>query len=164
MSHEAVCRAQENCLTISVAVLHQRMSSTKLAVEIFDSGLTCTEAVAMAGMKRMGRQSDLIPRIATGFGGGLSRTKSVCGALTGGVLVLSAAFGRDKLGDDRDVLVSKVPVAGEGISCAFWQRQLLHPHRPRFQRPGCAVPISPARACAMRGYVEYVCERLDELL
>ncbi len=64
------------------------MSTSTLALEIFDSGLTCSEAVAMAGMKRLGRQSDLIPRIATGFGGGLSRTKSVCGALTGGVLVL----------------------------------------------------------------------------
>jgi C_GCAxxG_C_C family probable redox protein len=136
------------------------MSTTKLAIEIFDSGLTCTEAVAIAGMKRLGQQSDLIPRIATGFGGGLSRTKSVCGALTGGVLVLSAAFGRDKLGDDRDVLVSKV----KGFRARFGSDNCFALTGLDFNDPAAQGIYRQRVHAQCRGYVEYVCERLDELL
>jgi C_GCAxxG_C_C family probable redox protein len=136
------------------------MSTTKLAIEIFDSGLTCTEAVAIAGMKRLGQQSDLIPRIATGFGGGLSRTKSVCGALTGGVLVLSAAFGRDKLGDDRDVLVSKV----QGFRARFGSDNCFALTGLDFNDPAAQGIYRQRVHAQCRGYVEYVCERLDELL
>jgi C_GCAxxG_C_C family probable redox protein len=140
------------------------MSTTKLAIEIFDSGMSCSEAVAMAGMRRLGRQSDLLPRIATGFGGGLSRTKSVCGALTGGVLVLSAAFGRDKLGDDRDVLVSKVQTLVDGFRARFGSDNCFALTGLDFNDPA-AQDIYRQRVHAQcRGYVEYVCERLDEML
>jgi C_GCAxxG_C_C family probable redox protein len=40
-------------------------------------------------------QSDLIPRIGTGFCGGMSRTQGACGALIGGVMALNIFFGRD---------------------------------------------------------------------
>ncbi|HJX51240.1 MAG TPA: C-GCAxxG-C-C family protein [Polyangia bacterium] len=140
------------------------MSTTKLAVEVFDSGLTCTEAVAVAGMKCLGRQNDLIPRIATGFGGGLSRTKSVCGALTGGVLVLSAAFGRDKLGDDRDVLVSKVQSLVEGFRARFGSDNCFTLTGLDFNDPAAQVTYRQRVHAQCRGYVEYVCDRLDELL
>jgi len=140
------------------------MSTTKLAIEIFDSGMSCSEAVAMAGMRRLGRQSDLLPRIATGFGGGLSRTKSVCGALTGGVLVLSAAFGRDKLGDDRDVLVSKVQTLVDGFRARFGSDNCFALTGLDFNDPA-AQDIYRQRVHAQcRGYLEYVCERLDEML
>jgi hypothetical protein len=43
-------------------------------IEMFDGGLSCAEVALVMGMRRMGRQSDLVPRIATGFGGGVSRT------------------------------------------------------------------------------------------
>jgi len=140
------------------------MSTRKLALEIFDSGLTCTEAVAMAGMKRLGRQNDLIPRIATGFGGGLSRTKSVCGALTGGVLVLSAAFGRDRLGDDRDVLVSKVQSLVEGFRARFGSDNCFTLTGLDFNEPTASGIYRQRVHAQCRGYVEYVCDRLDELL
>ena len=140
------------------------MSTSKLALEVFDSGLSCAEAVAIAGMKRLGRQSDLIPRIATGFGGGLSRTKSVCGALTGGVLVLSAAFGRDKLGDDRDVLVGKVQSLVEGFRGRFGSDNCFALTGLDFNDPAAQGIYRQRVHAQCRGYVEYVCEKLDELL
>ena len=140
------------------------MSTAKLALEIFDSGLTCSEAVAIAGMKRLGRQSDLVPRIATGFGGGLSRTKSVCGALTGGVLALSAAFGRDKLGDDRDVLVSKVQTLVEGFRARFGSDNCFALTGLDFNDPAAQAIYRQRVHVQCRSYVEYVCERLDDLL
>lgn len=140
------------------------MSTSKLALEIFDSGLSCAEAVAIAGMKHLGRQSDLIPRIATGFGGGLSRTKSVCGALTGGVLVLSAAFGRDKLGDDRDVLLSKVQALVAGFRARFGSDNCFALTSLDFNDPAAQAIYRQRVHAQCRGYVEYVCEQLDELL
>ena len=140
------------------------MSTSKLALKIFDSGLSCAEAVAIAGMKRLGRQNDLIPRIATGFGGGLSRTKSVCGALTGGVLVLSAAFGRNKLGDDRDVLVGKVQALVEGFRARFGSDNCFTLTGLDFNDPAAQGIYRQRVHAQCRGYVEYVCDRLDDLL
>jgi len=140
------------------------MSTVKQAIEIFDSGLNCAEAVAMAGMKRLGRQDDLIPRVATAFGGGLSRAKSVCGALTGGVLVLSAAFGRDKLGDDREVLVKKVQSLVEGFRARFGSDNCFTLSGSDFNDPAAGGVYRERVHAQCRGYVQYVCERLDELL
>ncbi len=40
-------------------------------------------------------QSDLIPRIATGFCGGVSRTCGMCGAVSGGIMVIGLFTGRN---------------------------------------------------------------------
>lgn len=87
-------------------------------LEVFDGGLSCAEVVALMGMKRLGRTSDLLPRMATGFGGGVSRTKSMCGAVAGAVLVLGVAHGRDKKEDDRTVILGKV----QGLMARFRER------------------------------------------
>jgi len=42
----------------------------------------------------LGEQGPLLPKIATGFGGGIGRRGSLCGALTGSVMVLGMKFGR----------------------------------------------------------------------
>jgi len=41
-------------------------------------------------------KDELVPRIATGFDGGIGRCGSVCGALTGGIVALGAKFGTDE--------------------------------------------------------------------
>ncbi|UCD91440.1 MAG: C_GCAxxG_C_C family protein [Desulfobacterales bacterium] len=46
-------------------------------------------------------QSDLIPKIATGFCGGMSRTDGLCGALIGGIMALGILFGRNSAGDSH---------------------------------------------------------------
>jgi C_GCAxxG_C_C family probable redox protein len=43
-----------------------------------------------------------IPRIATGFGGGIARNGDTCGAVTGGVVAISLALGRDTSEESRD--------------------------------------------------------------
>jgi C_GCAxxG_C_C family probable redox protein len=49
-----------------------------------------------------GNQDTLLPRLATGFGGGIARKGSLCGALTGSVMVLGMKFGRtDPKDQDR---------------------------------------------------------------
>jgi len=41
-----------------------------------------------------GIQDSLIPRLATGFGGGIARKGSLCGAFTGSVMALGMKMGR----------------------------------------------------------------------
>lgn len=60
----------------------------------FDEGLYCAESVLSTIAEHLDIESDLIPRIATGFCSGMSRTAGTCGAVTGAVLGLNLAFGR----------------------------------------------------------------------
>ena len=55
-----------------------------------------------------GIKSELIPKIATGFCGGVSHTDGVCGAITGGILAISMNDGRSKISDPREGVESKV--------------------------------------------------------
>jgi C_GCAxxG_C_C family probable redox protein len=42
-----------------------------------------------------GIQSDIIPKIATGFCGGISRTCGMCGAVSGAIMALNIFYGRN---------------------------------------------------------------------
>ena len=48
----------------------------------------------MAVAEKHNLQSDLIPAIASGFCGGMSRTAGLCGALVGGIMALGILYGR----------------------------------------------------------------------
>jgi len=65
------------------------------AKQLFRSNLYCAESVLKAVAEEAGLDSPLIPRIASGFCGGVARTGAMCGAVTGGVMALSLMFGRD---------------------------------------------------------------------
>ena len=76
--------------------------ATLRGLEIFTAGYCCAETVLMTMAERLGIQSPLIPRIASGFCGGIARTGHLCGAVTGGVMALNLASGRDALGESRE--------------------------------------------------------------
>jgi C_GCAxxG_C_C family probable redox protein len=69
---------------------------------LFEQGFCCSESVLQALAESQGVQSNLIPRIATGLCGGISRTGGICGAVSGGVLAISIATGRSSPKDSRD--------------------------------------------------------------
>ena len=56
----------------------------------------------LALAEQQGIRSDVIPGIATGFCGGISRTGNLCGAVSDGVMGLGVAFGRRTPQDSRD--------------------------------------------------------------
>ena len=58
-------------------------------------GFLCSEAVLLALSESMGVESELIPRVATGFAAGVARTGNVCGALSGAIMGLGLRYGRD---------------------------------------------------------------------
>jgi C_GCAxxG_C_C family probable redox protein len=63
--------------------------------ELFRSGLRCAESVLLAVTESKKIQSDLIPRIATGFCSGVARTGNICGAVSGGILAINIISGRN---------------------------------------------------------------------
>ena len=72
------------------------------AQSVFDSGLNCAESTILALAKYLERENDLIPRIATAFGGGMSRTKSVCGVVSGALMAIGLLWGRNRSGESKD--------------------------------------------------------------
>ena len=62
---------------------------------LFRQGLFCAESVLMAVAEEHGIYSELIPRVATGFCGGVARTGGMCGAVSGGIMAIGLVHGRD---------------------------------------------------------------------
>jgi arsenate reductase len=72
------------------------------ALAQFKSGLYCAESVLLALAKFQDISSELIPAIATGFCSGVARTSGPCGAVSGAIMGLSLAYGRNTGGESLD--------------------------------------------------------------
>lgn len=73
------------------------------SLELFRSGFFCAESVLQAIAESQGIQSDLIPRIATGLCSGISRTGGMCGAVTGAIMGINLAAGRNSPDESIEV-------------------------------------------------------------
>ena len=62
--------------------------------KLFSSGFYCAESVLLAIAESKGINSELIPKIATGFCSGMSRTCGLCGAVAGAIMGLNLVTGR----------------------------------------------------------------------
>jgi len=63
------------------------------AVKRFLKGYNCAQSVLSTMCEHWKIESELIPKIATAFGGGIGLRGSVCGALTGGVMAIGIKHG-----------------------------------------------------------------------
>jgi C_GCAxxG_C_C family probable redox protein len=68
--------------------------ASQRSLELFKSGFFCAESVLLAIAENRGIQSDLIPKIATGFCSGISRTGGMCGAVSGAIMGINLVSGR----------------------------------------------------------------------
>jgi C_GCAxxG_C_C family probable redox protein len=71
------------------------------AVAKFLSGYNCAESVLLTMSTHAGIINPLIPKNATPFGGGIARSGSICGCVTGALMYIGTMYGRTKLTDDR---------------------------------------------------------------
>ncbi len=75
------------------------------AGEYHKQGFNCCESVLLGLCDYLGIWSELVPQIATGFGGGIGHTGDICGAITGAVMALGIRYGRknpqDKITRDQ---------------------------------------------------------------
>jgi len=51
--------------------------------------------------RQLGIKNEIVPRVASGFGGGIGGTGAVCGAVVGGVMAIALEKGRDFESEDR---------------------------------------------------------------
>ena len=71
----------------------------------FLKGYNCAQSVLLTMFEHWNGRNELIPKIATGFGGGIGRCGSLCGALAGGVMALGVRFGTNEPSSDRKSVV-----------------------------------------------------------
>ncbi|MDD3850627.1 MAG: C-GCAxxG-C-C family protein [Firmicutes bacterium] len=68
----------------------------------FEDKYSCCETVLLAFSELLGVESEIIPRIATPFGGGIHQRRHMCGALSGAVMAIGLKYGRNTPKDDRE--------------------------------------------------------------
>jgi C_GCAxxG_C_C family probable redox protein len=71
------------------------------AASRFSDGFNCAESVLFTLAEQQRIKSTLIPRIATPFGGGIARSASICGCVTGAIMGIGMKHGRMKTTEDR---------------------------------------------------------------
>lgn len=86
------------------------MNGPDRAVAQFETSSACSLSVAIAFADRMGMDFATVHRGMAGFGGGMGTRQLTCGAVTGGVHVLSAVFGTDGPAEPEQKTVVKQKV------------------------------------------------------
>ena len=87
------------------------------AKEEFISKYNCAQSVFSSFAEELGLEKDFALRASTGFGSGMGRRQYVCGAVSGGVMVINMLYGRGEA-DDKEVQNIAYAKVREFI-CAF---------------------------------------------
>jgi C_GCAxxG_C_C family probable redox protein len=69
-------------------------SKSQNASEKFLEGYNCAQSVFYCFCDDLGFDKNTALKISTGFGGGMGRKEEVCGAVSGGIIVLGMKHGR----------------------------------------------------------------------
>ena len=78
------------------------MTKPELAKSLFHRGANCAQAVLGAFAAECGLTEEQAFQIASGFGGGISRLREVCGAVSGMVLVANFLHGQKDISDKAE--------------------------------------------------------------
>lgn len=70
------------------------MTKSEMAINKFKEGYNCAQSVLSCFSEQLGISNDFALKMSNGFGGGMGRKQEVCGAITGGILVLNLVYGR----------------------------------------------------------------------
>lgn len=85
------------------------------AVELFKSGFNCSQAVFAAFAGEFGMDEETALKVSAGLGGGVGRSREVCGAICGASMVVGFKYGAIK-GDDAESKMKCYEVVQEIIA------------------------------------------------
>ena len=105
--------------------LEMNRQSCERGEAVFVSGWYCAESVVVVISEELGICSDLLPGVATGFCGGISKTCGMCGAVTGGILALGMVFGRRSKDDSAQLVYEAVQELNSSFMEAFGSTNCL---------------------------------------
>jgi C_GCAxxG_C_C family probable redox protein len=77
------------------------MNRPEEAVQYFQQGFSCSQAVAAALSGPLGLEREKALKISQAFGGGLARMGLTCGAVTGALMIIGLKYGRTRPEDDE---------------------------------------------------------------
>lgn len=69
------------------------MDKSSEAMKMFIKGYNCAQSILYAFSSELGLPSEIALKISSGFGAGMGRTGEMCGAVTGGIMVLGMRHG-----------------------------------------------------------------------
>jgi len=81
------------------------METGRRAVEIFNQGYNCAQSVVIAHADMLGLHKDEAAALAAGFGAGMGKVQTVCGAVSGAVIVIGKSVYRDRERDHTKELI-----------------------------------------------------------
>lgn len=79
---------------------------SETAVAQFDNGFNCAQSVVTSFSKDLGINKEMALKLSCGFGGGMGRKEEVCGAVTGGIIIIGAKYGKDSQGDKEKIEIT----------------------------------------------------------
>ena len=82
------------------------MNTTEKAIKLYKDEYNCPQSVLCAYADKLGLDQETAQKIASPFGGGIARTGKICGAITGGLMVIGMKNWTD--GSDKEAAKSKV--------------------------------------------------------
>ena len=144
------------------------MGKKEIASEKFKDGYNCAQSVLFSYAEKLNLPKDTALKIANGFGGGMGRKQEVCGAVSGGVMVLSLIYGR---GENEDK-------SKQGLTYAK-VRELIDKFEAKYETANCKELLggiellTPEGIAAFqeqkkiencREFVEYTVKILDEII
>jgi C_GCAxxG_C_C family probable redox protein len=81
--------------------MNQANSLSKTATKHFKDGYNCSQSVLLTMAEYWKCKDELIPKMATAFGGGMARCGSACGALTGGLMAIGIKYGTNEPSSEK---------------------------------------------------------------
>ena len=76
------------------------MDKAKKAVELFESGYNCSQAIVLAFEDYLNVDRKTLQSLSSSFGGGISRLREVCGCVSGMAIVMGIIHGDYDVNDN----------------------------------------------------------------
>ena len=73
----------------------------EIAVDVFNNGFNCAQAVLTSHCGEYGLSDDVAKKISCGFGGGMGHIGEVCGAVSGAIMLIGLQYGQNKAADNE---------------------------------------------------------------